>query len=203
MIRIVDYGLGNVSAFFNAYKRANIDVGVARTVDDIRRASRLVLPGVGAFDHAMTMLHRSGMRDAMEERVLGERVPVLGVCVGMQMMARRSDEGKLPGLGWINAEVRSFSAMGLDDLRLPHMGWNDVIAGSGAPLFTGLDSFARFYFLHSYYLDGVRSGDMSAIATYGRDFCCAVGVGNINGVQFHPEKSHDCGMQLLKNFAEH
>lgn len=202
MIRIVDYGLGNVSAFLNAYKRANIDVGVARTADDVRVATRLVLPGVGAFDHAMTMLSRSGMREALDERVLGAHVPVLGVCVGMQMMARRSDEGRLPGLGWIEGEVRNFRAMGMADLRLPHMGWNDVSARPGMRLFTGLESFARFYFLHSYYFDGVRPGDVSAVATYGPDFCCAVSAGNIHGVQFHPEKSHDCGMQLLKNFAE-
>lgn len=202
MIRIVDYGLGNVAAFLNAYKRANIEVGVARTAAEVREATRLVLPGVGAFDHAMTMLSKSGMREALDERVLGARMPVLGVCVGMQMMARRSDEGQLPGLGWIGGEVRNFTTMGLADLRLPHMGWNDVSPRSGARLFAGLESYARFYFLHSYYFDDVRPEDVSAVATYGRDFCCAVGSGNIHGVQFHPEKSHDCGMQLLKNFAE-
>ena len=202
MIRIVDYGLGNVFAFLSAYKRANIEVGVARTAADVRGATRLVLPGVGAFDHAMTMLSQSGMREALDERVLGAQVPVLGVCVGMQMMAGRSDEGRLPGLGWIEGEVRNFASMGVADLRLPHMGWNDVSARPDKRLFTGLESFARFYFLHSYYFDGARPGDVSAVATYGRDFCCAVSAGNIHGVQFHPEKSHDCGMQLLKNFAE-
>lgn len=202
MIKVIDYGLGNVSAFLSAYKRAGIPVGVAKSDADVREASKLILPGVGAFDHAMAMLEQSGMLDALNERVLNDRVPVLGVCVGMQMMARRSDEGKRAGLGWVGGEVRSFSTMALPDLRLPHMGWNDVTPAARQPLFSGLETYARFYFLHSYFFDECAPGDVAAIASYGRDFSCAVRSGNIHGVQFHLEKSHDCGMQILKNFAE-
>jgi glutamine amidotransferase len=202
MIKIIDYGLGNVLAFLNAYRRINIDVGVATTASELGEATRLILPGVGAFDHAMKALARSGMREALNQRVLGEGVPILGVCVGMQMFARSSDEGHIAGLGWIDAEVRGFSTMGKPELRLPHMGWNDVRALPGKKLFSQLTSLARFYFLHSYYFESTHPDDVSAVANYGAEFCCAVSAGNIHGVQFHPEKSHQCGMQLLRNFAE-
>lgn len=203
MIRIIDYGLGNVLAFLNAYKRMNIACGVANSPEHLSDATKLILPGVGAFDHAMTMLTKSGMRDALEKRVLGDRVPVVGICVGMQMLASRSDEGRLPGLGWIDAEVKGFSAWGRSDLRLPHMGWNDVIAKQGNPLFADLHEYARFYFLHSYYFAPAGDASVAAVATYGEQFCCAVSAGNVHGVQFHPEKSHECGMRLLRNFASH
>jgi len=202
MIKVIDYGLGNVSAFLSAYKRANIQVDVARDAADLRAATKLILPGVGSFDHAMDMLGQSGMLDALNDRVINDRVPVLGVCVGMQIMARRSDEGRRPGLGWIEGQVRSFATMGMSDLRLPHMGWNDVRPVSAHPLFSKLEAHARFYFLHSYFFDDCAFDQVAAVANYGRDFCCAVSSGNIHGVQFHPEKSHDCGMQLLKNFAD-
>ena len=134
MIKIIDYGLGNVLAFQNVYKRANIAVAVARTESELVDASRLILPGVGSFDHAMSMLSDSGMRDALERRVLGDRVPILGVCVGMQMLARSSDEGSLPGLGWLDAEVKGFASLGRTDLRLPHMGWNSLEFATASPL---------------------------------------------------------------------
>jgi imidazole glycerol-phosphate synthase subunit HisH len=201
MIRIIDYGLGNVLAFLNAYKRMNVPCGVASSAEHISDATKLILPGVGAFDHAMSMLSRSGMRDAVERRVLGDRIPIVGVCVGMQMLASRSDEGKLAGLGWIDAEVRGFSGWGRSDLRLPHMGWNDVVARPTSALFADLHGYARFYFLHSYYFAPVRVESVAAVATYGEEFCCAVSAENVHGVQFHPEKSHECGMRLLRNFA--
>lgn len=202
MIKIIDYGLGNVLAFQNVYKRASVPVAFARTASELGDATKLILPGVGSFDHAMTMLSQSGMRDALERRVLSDGVPVLGVCVGMQMLARSSDEGKLPGLGWLDAEVKGFASLGRIDLRLPHMGWNDVRPAAGAPLFAGMEEFARFYFLHSFFFDAKRPADAAATASYGIDFCCAVSSANVHGVQFHPEKSHQCGLQLLKNFAE-
>jgi imidazole glycerol-phosphate synthase subunit HisH len=203
MITIIDYGLGNVLAFANIYKRLNVPVAVAKTASDLGRATKLILPGVGAFDHAMTLLQRSGMREALDELVLVRAVPVLGVCVGMQILAAGSEEGRLPGLGWIEGDVRKFAvASSRQTVRLPHMGWNDVNPVSGSALFSGLESDARFYFLHSYYFRCARDEDILARAEYGSVFCCAVQSKGIFGVQFHPEKSHRYGTRLLKNFAE-
>lgn len=201
MIRVIDYGLGNISAFLNMYKRLNIEAAVARTPDDLQGADKLILPGVGAFDHAMELLDASGMRPAIDELVMQRKVPVLGICVGMQILARSSDEGSAAGLGWIDARVRGFKSLE-QDLLLPHMGWNDVQPVGDARLFAGLEDECRFYFLHSYYFDCERPQDVAAVSRYGIDFSCAVHAGNIYGVQFHPEKSHHFGAQLLKNFAE-
>lgn len=203
MIRIVDYGLGNVQAFINMYKRMNVPALAARQGRDLDDADRIVLPGVGAFDHAMELLDGSGMRAPLERRVMEEKVPVLGVCVGMQMLARASEEGCLAGLGWVPGTVRAFrSVHNATDLPLPHMGWNDVVPLSGSPLFRGLESDARFYFLHSYFFQCDDDTHVAATASYGLDFSCAVRVGNVYGAQFHPEKSHHYGAALLKNFAE-
>ena len=202
MITIVDYGLGNILAFQNVYKRLNVECTIARRADDLRGATRLILPGVGAFDHAMELLDASGMRAPVDELVLDKRVPVLGICVGMQILARASEEGSAPGLGWIAGGVRGFRSLGRDDLLLPHMGWNDVRPARPSPLFAGLETDARFYFLHSFFFECERAEDVAATSAYGTDFASAVHAGNIHGVQFHPEKSHHFGTQLLKNFAE-
>jgi glutamine amidotransferase len=203
VIAIVDYGLGNVLAFANAYKRMNIEVSIARTADALRGARKLILPGVGAFDYAMELLERSGMRPALESLVIQENVPVLGVCVGMQMIAAGSDEGRLPGLGWVPGRVRKFDAAALPHAtHLPHMGWNDIHSVRASPLLNGLEENARFYFLHSYYFQCENPADALAVADYGGKFTCVINSRNIYGVQFHPEKSHRFGMQLLRNFAE-
>ncbi len=202
MITIVDYGLGNIGAFANAYKRMNIPTMIARTEADLAGAERLILPGVGAFDHAMDLLNGSGMRDALEDLVLNQATPVIGVCVGMQMLGNGSDEGVRDGLGWIPGRVRQFSASNVgNDLPLPHMGWNDVTPSADQKLFDGLEVGARFYFLHSYYFEADDPEDISASAEYGIKFACSVRRRNINGVQFHPEKSHHFGARILKNFA--
>lgn len=203
MITIIDYGLGNIQAFVNVYKRLHIPVTVARTAQELLRASKLILPGVGAFDHAMERLNASGMREMLDELVLVKKVPVVGICVGMQILADSSDEGSLPGLGWVPGRVRHFrSVAGLERLALPHMGWNDVEPLNSNPLFKGFEEDARFYFLHSFYFECAQSSYSAAVASYGLDFSCAVAVDNIYGVQFHPEKSHHFGVGLLKNFAE-
>lgn len=203
MISIVDFGLGNIQAFLNVYKRLNVDARTARSADDLRGATKVILPGVGAFDHAVERLDESGMREVLDDLVLRQRVPVLGVCVGMQILGSSSEEGTRPGLGWIDGRVRHLNALSVDGpLQLPHMGWNDVEAATGNPLFAKLESDARFYFLHSYYFECNRDKDIAATSFYGRSFCCAVSSDNIHGVQFHPEKSHHYGMRLLQNFAE-
>jgi imidazole glycerol-phosphate synthase subunit HisH len=202
MIRIVDYGVGNIQAFMTMFKRLGIEAARARTADELAGASRLILPGVGAFDTAMTLLEKSGMRQRLDEMVLNERVPVLGICVGMQMLAGGSDEGKLPGLNWVPGRVRSFEAQPqCRDLPMPHMGWNDLQVRAGHKLFTDFEPEPRFYFLHSYYFDAEDKADVAATAEYGLNFDCIVSRGHIHGVQCHPEKSHHFGAQLLKNFA--
>jgi imidazole glycerol-phosphate synthase subunit HisH len=203
MIAIVDYGLGNIRAFLNIYRRLNIDATAATTPEQLRNASKVILPGVGSYDHAMERLAQSGMREALDEMALRQRVPILGVCVGMQILGRESAEGALPGLGWIAGRVRRFeSAASGEALPVPHMGWNDVRPAARHRLFEGLEEGARFYFLHSYYFECDRDEHTIAVAGYGMDFACAAGAANIVGVQFHPEKSHHYGARLLQNFAE-
>lgn len=203
MITIIDYGLGNIRAFLNVYKRHNIEARTARSADELAGATKVILPGVGAFDHAMERLEQSGMRATLDDLVLERRAPVLGVCVGMQMLAHGSDEGKRPGLGWIDGHVRAFRSWEpARRLPVPHMGWNDVRPTSGSGLFRDLDSEARFYFLHSFFFECAQPEDVRAVSPYGADFSSAVGHGNVHGVQFHPEKSHHFGTRLLRNFAE-
>lgn len=203
MIHIVDYGLGNIQAFLTMYKSLDIPCVRARTPQDLKGAERLILPGVGAFDHAMALLDASGMRPQLDSMVQECKTPVLGVCVGMQMLAEGSDEGDLPGLAWVRGRVRSFESLpAAQDLPRPHMGWNDVSPRRGSPLFKDLEQDARFYFLHSYYFECRDPQTATAKAEYGEPYACAVNSGQVWGVQFHPEKSHHWGAQLLKNFAE-
>jgi glutamine amidotransferase len=202
VITIINYGLGNVQAIANIYKRLNIPVTLAQDAAGLQDARKVLLPGVGAFDWAMTRLNDSGMREPLDALVRAGECDVLGICVGMQILAERSDEGQLPGLGWIRGEVKRF-----DDKRftgrthLPHMGWNDVTPRADEALFQGLGDEARFYFLHSYYFAPASEDDALATADYGGPFVCAVRHRKVAGVQFHPEKSHQWGIQLLNNFA--
>ena len=203
MIIIIDYGLGNILAFVNTFKRMNIPVSVAGNAGELSKATKLILPGVGAFDHAMEMLQASGMRQPLDELVLERKVPVLGICVGMQILADFSEEGSLPGLGWVSGHVRVFRPeFQLAGLPLPHMGWNDVHPAENQKLFKGLQTDAQFYFLHSYFFECMQQENVAAVADYGMEFSCAVHSGNVYGVQFHPEKSHRYGATLLKNFAQ-
>ena len=203
MISIVNYGLGNIQAIANIYRQLNIAFRIVASAEELRTAERIILPGVGAFDWAMDRLNKSGMRDVLEDLVMGGRRPVLGICVGMQMMAKSSEEGVLGGLGWIDAEVRKFHTENpADQMLLPHMGWNDVEPRAEDGLFRGLQSGARFYFLHSYFIAPRCEHNVLAVTDYRGAFASSVHAGNVFGVQFHPEKSHHWGMQLLKNFAE-
>lgn len=203
MISIVDYGLGNILAFANIYKRLNIPVSVVSTVQELQTAVRIILPGVGSFDWAMDKLNNSGMREQMDELVMSKHVPVIGICVGMQMMAKRSDEGHMDGLGWIDAEVKRFDVSSFTHrTHSPHMGWNEVMPVVEHPLFAGLEKDARFYFLHSYYFSVENTSLILAQTDYSGLFTSSIFQKNIYGVQFHPEKSHYSGVRLLKNFAE-
>lgn len=203
MIAIIDYGLGNIKAFVNVYNKLNIPIIIAKQNEDLRNASKIILPGVGAFDFAMDRLNKSGMRQTLDEIVLHRHSAVLGVCVGMQMLAHSSEEGTLKGLGWIDGEVKKFdSSKSIKKIPLPHMGWNDVTPIVTNSLFTNLEQGARFYFLHSYYFHCFKRENVLAVTDYCGEFDCAVNSENVFGVQFHPEKSHNYGIQLLKNFAE-
>ena len=200
-VTLVGYGLGNIQAFANIYHRLSIPVVIASNADQLLGAEKLILPGVGAFDWAMARLNESGMRARLDELVLHQKIPVLGVCVGMQMMANRSEEGEIPGLGWIDAEVVRFQLAQVSHAPLPHMGWNDVNFLSEDPLFVGISS-PRFYFLHSYHFLAHHDSQILATTDYGHSFTSIASSSHIYGVQFHPEKSHHWGVQLLKNFAE-
>ncbi len=203
MITIINYGLGNIRAFVNVYERLNIKIRIAYKPEDLKGSSKLILPGVGAFDQAMIQLNQSGMRDELEKQVLLEKIPVIGICVGMQMLSRSSDEGKMPGLGWIDSNVKLFNASAIESkTRLPHMGWNTLSPVRENPLLTGFINESRFYFLHSYYFVCNNAEDTLATTEYGVKFSCAVNNGNIYGVQFHPEKSHANGIQLLYNYSK-
>jgi len=202
MITLVDYGLGNIQAFAHIYKSLGIACSIARDPKQLSHATRLILPGVGAFDWAMHRLEVSGLCPVLDDLVLNQKVPVLGICVGMQMMANCSEEGHLPGLGWIPGEVKRLDESLLSSkTSLPHMGWNDI-APQKHPLFTNM-SDPRFYFLHSYCFLPDSKERVLAEVEYGECFAAAVCRENIIGVQFHPEKSHHWGIQLLQNFAEY
>jgi glutamine amidotransferase len=203
-VTIIDYGLGNIQAFINIYQALDIDVKIAKSEEDLVNTKRLILPGVGSFDWAMQRLNSSGMRKTIDELVLVNKIPILGICVGMQMMAINSEEGKMNGLGWFNAHVKKFNFDKINAnhrLRLPHMGWNFVESKFPHSIFEGLNH-PRFYFLHTFYFH-TESEDLNyGISNYGFSFPSVVIKNNIIGVQFHPEKSHEWGMQLLKNFAQ-
>ena len=202
MITLIDYGVGNIFAFQNVYKRLDIPTKIAKSYEDLSDAKKLILPGVGSFDYAMGQLNASGMREKLDELVLEKKVPVIGICVGMQMMGNRSEEGKLEGLKWIDSEILKFDESLIQQrTKLPHMGWNDVYPINCHPLFNGLEKEAIFYFLHSFYFKCKNSAETIAISDYGISFSSAVNRDNIYGIQFHPEKSHQYGEKLLHNFA--
>ena len=203
MITLIDYGVGNIFAFQNVYKRLDIPTKIAKIPADLKNAEKLILPGVGAFDYAMEQLNASGMRKILDELVIEKKIPIIGICVGMQMMGNRSDEGKLEGLKWIDSEILKFDESLIQQrTKLPHMGWNDVVPVKNHPLFFGLEKAAIFYFLHSFYLKCNNPIDSIAVSDYGLSFSSAINKDNIYGIQFHPEKSHQYGEKLLHNFAK-
>lgn len=203
MIALIEYGSGNVAAIMNILKQKKIAHVLTSDPNEIANADRYILPGVGAFDPTMNHLVQSGIVDVLNEQVLGRKKKVLGICVGMQLLANASDEGSRQGLGWVPGRVRKIDTGSLTQPpRLPHMGWNDIDVQPGASLFDKVDADRGFYFLHSYYFDAAHSEHVAAKVTYGNTLTCAVEKENIFGVQFHPEKSHSNGAQLLQNFAE-
>ncbi len=199
MIVIVDYGVGNIGSILNMLRKARVKAVVSGAAADLAAADKLILPGVGHFSHGMAKLAASGLIPVLNEQVVARAKPVLGICLGMQMMTRGSDESDMPGLAWIDAYTHRFPA---SPLRVPHMGWNQVAPSSNAALFEhGASEAERYYFVHSYYVRTASAADTASRCVYGVDFAAAFEVGNIFGVQFHPEKSHHFGMGLLRRFA--
>lgn len=203
MIAIINYGSGNIGAIGNIYKQLKIPYVITGELEELLAADRYILPGVGAFDATMRFLNESGMVDLLNEQVMEKKKKVLGICVGMQILAESSEEGTLQGLGWIKGRVRRIDETTLtESLKLPHMGWNSVKPRAGSTLFDGVDVERGFYFLHNYYLDPVNPDDVAATVEYGNEITCAVAHDNVFGMQFHPEKSHANGVSIFRNFAE-
>ncbi len=203
MITIVDYGMGNLGSIKNMFKYLGVESTIQSDVDKIKRASKILLPGVGSFDTAMQKINRGDLREVLDEKALKEQVPILGICLGMQLLTKNSEEGEFDGLGWIDAKSISFKDRVDSQLKIPHMGWNIVRKNQKSKLTEGFELFdeSRFYFVHSYFVR-VEDEKNSILKTeYGVEFDSAIQKDNIFGVQFHPEKSHKFGMKLFENFA--
>lgn len=202
MISILDYGSGNINAIKNIYERLNIPFEFATTKEQIIKADHIILPGVGAFDETIFTLQDKGFIEVLNKKVFEEKVPILGICVGMQMLADASEEGTLNGLGWIHGKVMKFDKNNIPGKpKIPHLGWNSIEITRNCTLFKDIDSSVGFYFVHSYYYDCADEANVICKTQYGKAFHSAINCENIYGVQFHPEKSHDNGIRLLKNFA--
>ncbi len=203
MIVIIDYKTGNLRSIQNMLKRIGYQSVISSDPGQIKDAEKLIFPGVGSFDYGMEQLEKAGIIDVLNQKVKTEKTPVLGICLGVQLFTRGSDEGKKNGLGWFNASTVKFDASKFqDNQKIPHMGWSEIEISSKSRLFEGFIGNPRFYFVHSYHLYTQIQEEIAASASYGYPFTAAIEKDNMVGVQFHPEKSHKFGMQLLKNFIE-
>lgn len=203
MLTIIDYGMGNLGSIKNMFKKIGCEALITSDINQIESATKLVLPGVGAFDHGMKHLQELNLIDVLAMKVLSQKTPFLGICLGMQLLGKSSEEGQLPGLAWIAAEAKRFNFTELDKkLPVPHMAWNLIRPKKQSILLKNMHEDARFYFVHSYHVVSEAAENCLATTNYGYEFVSMVERENIFGVQFHPEKSHRFGMQLLKNFVE-
>lgn len=203
MVTIIDYKTGNIGSIQNMLKKIGETSVITSRKEEIADATKLILPGVGAFDTGMKNLKDLDLIDILNQKVLTDKIPVLGICLGLQLLSNRSEEGILPGLGWVNSETLRFKFVNTSEYKIPHMGWNFISIKKESRLFDGMYPEARFYFVHSYFLSVSDPKDILASTFYESEFSSAVEKGNISGVQFHPEKSHKFGMRLLKNFVDH
>jgi glutamine amidotransferase len=201
MIVIVDYGMGNVGSILNMLSRVDVPAVISRDPEVIRSADKLVLPGVGAFDAGMHNLRELGLVEILRQAVQVHRKPLLGICLGMQLLTEGSEEGSEAGLGWVAGRAIRFDPAMAAGIRVPHMGWNSVTVVKPSPLFEDMYPDPRFYFVHSYHVVCDRTQDVLCVTRHGPEFCSAFAVEHVFGVQFHPEKSHKFGMRLLESFA--
>lgn len=206
MISIIDCETGNLGSVKNMFKHIGVESKIISTPEEVKAAEKIILPGVGSWNNGAQKLRESGLLDVLNERVLKDKVPVLGICLGMQLILDSSEEGALPGLGWIPGEVKKFDFSAPEyqnqKLRIPHMGWNVVDAKKSTYLTEHFEGEVRFYFVHSYHAVVKNQDDILMTSNYGYQFTCAIQKDNIWGVQFHPEKSHKFGMALMKKFSE-
>jgi glutamine amidotransferase len=203
MITIVDYGMGNLGSVLNMFKKVGASAKITADVDTISRAQKILLPGVGAFDTAMEKINATaGLKDVLNQKALQEKVPVLGICLGMQLLTNSSEEGILPGLGWIPGKALHFKGRIEAALKIPHMGWNTIRMEQYSALNAGYEGEVRFYFVHSYFVEAAKPENSLMKTNYGLDFDSALVQDNIFGAQFHPEKSHKFGMKLFENFSK-
>jgi glutamine amidotransferase len=202
MITIIDYKTGTLGSIQNILKKIGEQSVVTSDKDLISKATKLILPGVGAFDTGMRNLNELGLVEVLNEKVVYDKTPVLGICLGMQLMSGGSEEGALPGLGWIDAKTIRFQFIDTIEYKIPHMGWNFVKQHKSSRLLENMYPEARFYFVHSFYFSAGNKEDIVTTTKYETEFTSAVEKENILGVQFHPEKSHKFGMKLLKNFVD-
>lgn len=200
MITIVNYDMGNLGSIQNMLKKIGVKSIITSSSDEVLAAEKLLLPGVGNFKRAMENLAAFGLIDALNQKVLVEKKPVFGICLGMQLMTSYSEEGDCEGLGWIQAKTEKFATFDKTGLKVPHMGWNDVSFQNDHFLSKGLID-SRFYFVHSYRVNCYSSENVLCTTSYGETFHSGICSENIMGVQFHPEKSHSFGMRLLENFC--
>lgn len=202
MIVIIDYGMGNIGSIMNMIRKAGGESILTSEISVIEQAQKIILPGVGTFDHGMKNLMEKGLTGVLNKKVLQDRVPVLGICLGMQLMTLGSEEGQLPGLGWFQARTVRFDfPEGSPRLRIPHMGWNEVEVKKEHALFNEMPDDPSFYFVHSYHAVCERPGDVLTTTHYGYDFTSSIARENIAATQFHPEKSHRYGLQIIRNFV--
>lgn len=184
-------------------RRIGVNANISSNSEEIEKAEKLILPGVGSFDYGMENLKSSGLINTLSQKVITEKTPILGICLGAQMLGNKSEEGRKKGLGWINMDVIKFNKTALpNDLKIPHMNWNEIKIQKKSTLLSGLNNDSRFYFVHSYHMKPNNTDDVLTTSNYGYDFVSAVEKNNIYGVQFHPEKSHKYGMKLLENFSK-
>src|SRR4030042_545441 len=201
-IVIVDYGMGNQGSILKMFNYLNIEAIVSDKASDIELAKKIVLPGVGSFDHGITNIKKLGLEGVLNKKVLVDKTPILGICLGMQLMTSFSEEGTLEGLNWIKAKTTHFKPVIAENIRVPHMGWNFIIKKAEHPFTLGLDNLSKFYFIHSYFVTCENENDSICKSYYSCEFDSIIGKENIFGCQFHPEKSHKYGMKLLHNFAQ-
>lgn len=202
MITIIDYGAGNLGSIQNMVRKIGFKSNVSSRKEDILDADKLILPGVGSFDFGMKQLNNSGLIDALNLKVLDEKIPILGICLGVQLFANQSEEGESKGLSWFNAESVKFNFNESNKLKIPHMGWNEIIKKKDSRLLEDISLESRFYFVHSYHIKCNDQDDTLLETNYGYNFVSAIEKKNIVGVQFHPEKSHKFGMKILNNFIQ-